>query len=101
MKFSGFDWDAGNIEKCQKHGVSIEEVQSLFYGPVAIVPDSAHSQFELRFRAVGRTGMGRDIIVIFTERCVDEKVLIRPMSARYMHKKEMVIYEKALARTKN
>src|SRR2546422_99466 len=27
---SGFDWDAGNLAKCQSHGVSIAEVESLF-----------------------------------------------------------------------
>ncbi len=27
---SGFDWDDGNIEKCQKHGVSLEEIEALF-----------------------------------------------------------------------
>ena len=24
MEFSGFDWDRGNREKCQKHGISAE-----------------------------------------------------------------------------
>lgn len=23
----GFDWDAGNRDKCQKHGVSIPEIE--------------------------------------------------------------------------
>lgn len=26
----GFDWDAGNRDKCQKHGVSIPEIERLF-----------------------------------------------------------------------
>lgn len=25
-----FDWDAGNMEKCQKHGVTLAEIQSLW-----------------------------------------------------------------------
>ena len=29
-KLSGFDWDDGNIQKCQKHKVSIEEIEALF-----------------------------------------------------------------------
>jgi uncharacterized DUF497 family protein len=32
MKFDGFDWDSGNRAKCQKHGVSIAEIESLFLG---------------------------------------------------------------------
>lgn len=27
---SGYDWDDGNYQKCQKHGVSIEEIETLF-----------------------------------------------------------------------
>jgi hypothetical protein len=29
---AGFDWDDGNRSKCHKHGVSAEEVESLFLG---------------------------------------------------------------------
>jgi uncharacterized DUF497 family protein len=25
---AGFDWDDGNREKCQKHGVALEEVET-------------------------------------------------------------------------
>jgi uncharacterized DUF497 family protein len=27
MEFDGFDWDAGNREKCRKHGVSTAEIE--------------------------------------------------------------------------
>jgi hypothetical protein len=36
MEFSGFDWDSGNLEKCQKHGVSADIIEALFDRPVAI-----------------------------------------------------------------
>ena len=26
---SGFAWDRGNLEKCQKHGVSSDEIEAL------------------------------------------------------------------------
>ena len=29
MTIDGFDWDDGNIDKCQKHGMSIFEIESL------------------------------------------------------------------------
>ena len=51
--FSGFDWDEGNLQKCQKHGVSIEEIESVFVGTPAIGPDGAHSTAEARFLAIG------------------------------------------------
>ena len=28
---SGVDWDAGNLTKCQKHGVSIEEIEEVWW----------------------------------------------------------------------
>ncbi|WP_238360546.1 BrnT family toxin [Iningainema tapete] len=39
----GFDWDEGNLKKCQKHGVSIEEIEALFLSEVRIAPDPQHS----------------------------------------------------------
>ena len=37
MEFAGFNWDAGNRKKCQKHGVSIAEIESVFSRPVVIL----------------------------------------------------------------
>ena len=75
MKFSGFDWDRGNLEKCQKHGISAELIESVFDRPVAILPDAK-------------------IFVVFTLRRRGDDILIRPISARYMHDKEVKSYEK-------
>ena len=55
MEFSGFDWDHGNLEKCKKHGVFAEVIESLFDRPVAILPDKTHSRTEKRLRAIGKT----------------------------------------------
>lgn len=93
MQFAGFDWDSGNLEKCQKHGVSVSAIESLFAGPVAVLPDDEHSLHEARFRAVGRTHEGRAVFVVFTLRGHGDAILIRPISARYMHLKEIAAYE--------
>ena len=93
MEFSGFEWDQGNRSKCQKHGVSPQAIEGLFSGPVAILPDSEHSEEEHRFRAIGRTKQGRAVFVVFTLRRRDAEVLIRPINARYMHDKEVKSYE--------
>ena len=49
---------------------------------------------EERFVAVGRTAEGRPLFVTFTLRSRLGKQLIRPISARYMHRKEIEKYEK-------
>jgi uncharacterized protein len=91
---SGFDWDDGNREKCQKHGVSIREIEGLFVGPVMLLPDEAHSTTETRFRAIGKGPSGRHIFLVFAIRGMGGKSLIRPISARYMHRKEIEHHEK-------
>lgn len=93
LQCDGFDWDRGNRAKCQKHGLSIALIESLFARPLAIVPSAADSQEERRFCAVGQTGNGRRVFLVFTLRRKGDKPLIRPISARYMHKKEVESYE--------
>jgi uncharacterized DUF497 family protein len=88
---AGFDWDAGNREKCQKHGVSVRDIEGLFARTIAIQPDP--SVIEQRFRAIGRTEGGRYVFLVFTLRKRKDDTLIRPISARYMHSKEITLYE--------
>lgn len=90
----GFDWDAGNREKCQKHGVSIADIERLFRSTLRIAPDLKHSAVEDRFIAVGRTGKGRAMFVAFTFRTKQGRRVIRPVTARHMHAKESANYEK-------
>jgi uncharacterized protein len=96
--FAGFEWDAGNREKCEKHGVCVAEIEGLFHHEVAVHPDPAHSVSEQRFKAIGRTGSGRHVFVVFAIRSRRGKQLIRPISARYMHRKEIEHYEAEAAR---
>ena len=70
------------------------DIESLFERPLVILPDVAHSQTEIRLRAVGKTETGRHVFLIFTVRRTDGKNYIRPISARYMHRKEVEHYEK-------
>jgi uncharacterized DUF497 family protein len=94
LQFDGFDWDRGNRAKCQKHGLSTALIESLFARPLAIIPSAADSQEERRFCAVGQTGNSRRVFLVFTLRRRGDKQLIRPISARYMHNKEIESYEK-------
>lgn len=90
MKIIGFDWDNGNWPKCGKHGVSREEIERLFLeGQAQVAPDLKHStQTESRHIAVGWVD-GRPLFVAFAIR----GEFIRPISARYMHAKEVSNYE--------
>src|ERR1039457_3776 len=93
LRVTGFDWDHGNRAKCQKHGVSIAEIEAPFMGAPRIAPDPKHSEDEDRMIAVGRTGAGRPVFVAFTLRTENRHRLIRPVTARYMHAKEIAAYE--------
>jgi hypothetical protein len=73
LQFHGFDWDRGNKAKCEKHGLSIALIESLFARPLAIVPSAADSREERRFCAVGETGNGREVFLVFTLRRKGDK----------------------------
>jgi uncharacterized DUF497 family protein len=93
VKLAGFDWDAGNRRKCRKHGVSLAEIEEVFRGAPAVFPDPAHSQRERRMRAIGPTQRGHYVFVAFTLRTdALGHTRIRPISARYMHAKEIRHY---------
>ena len=93
MAQAEFDWDAGNREKCRKHGLSIEEIEGVFAGSPRVAPDLVHSDEEVRLIAVGRIPGGPPVFVAFTLRQREGRTLIRPVSARYMHRKEAQRYE--------
>lgn len=93
LQVGGFDWDEGNRAKCEKHGLSIMEIEDLFAHDLRIAPDPRHSRDEDRLIAVGRTSTGRPAFVAFTIRTKNKLRLIRPVTARYMDAKEIAAYE--------
>ncbi len=93
-KITGFNWDEGNTRKNEKHGVSMAEVEQVFFNaPLILLEDAKHSSAEPRFHALGQTDDDRLLHITFTLRDAGEK--IRVISARDMHRKEKAIYEKA------
>jgi uncharacterized protein len=74
VQANGFDWDRGNRAKCENHGLSVSDIESLFARPLAILPDAAHSERERRFRALGRAENGRGVFIVFTARQGDRSV---------------------------
>jgi uncharacterized protein len=88
----GFDWDAGNARKNEKHGVSMAEAEQAFFNaPLLMIEDTKHSAGEPRFHALGKTDEGRLLHISFTLRGAGQR--IRVISARDMHRKERTIYE--------
>ena len=79
---AGFEWDENNQAKCQKHGVSVEEVEGLFSRPFLILPDALHSKIEDCLWGIGKTARGRSVFLVFTIREHGRKRFIRPVSAR-------------------
>ena len=91
MKIAGFDWDDGNWPKCGKHGVSRTEIEEVFTGTPAVLADPFPS--EARMRAIGKSTAGRYVFVVFMLREIDGQTKLRPISAHYMHQKEIAHYE--------
>ena len=91
MKVAGFEWDEGNWPKCGKHGVSREEIEQVLLGEPAVMADPFPG--EPRMRAIGRTEAGRYVFLVFRPREIDGGTWLRPISARYMHQKEVDHYE--------
>jgi uncharacterized protein len=89
----------GQPREVPKHGVSLDQIEELFRGAVLVGPDPRHSIAEERFRTVGLTPSGRAIFVAFTWRISGARRLIRPVSARYMHQKEVLSHEKEISRS--
>ena len=90
----GFQWDAANARKNDKHGVTMAEAEQVFFNaPLLLLDDVAHSQSEVRLHALGQSDEGRRLHITFTLRRSGE--LIRVISARDMHRKERSAYEQA------
>ena len=102
MIVAGLDFvgDEGNRVKCEKHGVSVRAIESLFEGSVAVFPDPEHSADEERFIGIGKTDDGRSVFIAFTLRTSEQRTLLRPISAHYMHKKEIDHYEKETSKAR-
>ena len=94
-RITGFDWDEGNARKSvEKHDVSQSEAEQIFFNqPLLVLADEEHSQWEARYHALGKTNGTRLLHITFTLRATG--TLVRVISARDMHRKERLIYEKA------
>ncbi len=85
-----FEWDKYNIEHVGKHKVKPGECEQVFFNiPVTVELGLVHSHGEERYFSLGKTNMGRTLVVIFTLR----KAKIRVITARDANKKERINHE--------
>jgi uncharacterized DUF497 family protein len=88
-----FEWDEAKDQSNQrKHGVSFDEAKSVFGDPRSItIHDEQHSDEEDRYIDMGVSSRGRVIVVSYTERGPN----IRIISCRKATKSERKTYEQA------
>ena len=89
-KIEGFDWDSGNIEKnLIKHGIGCQEAEEIFLDTNSLhTEDKKHSSKEERLIRIGKSFLGKVLIVIYTIR----NNRIRIISVRDTNKNEMRKY---------
>ena len=65
-----FEWDAEKAaSNVAKHGVTFPEAMTVFGDPLGLaIADPHHSEGEFRFLSMGRSAVGRLLVVAYTER---------------------------------
>lgn len=94
MKDIDFEWDeAKNKSNVQKHGVSFEEAESVFFDEFALlIADPDHSENEDRFVLLGLSAKLRTLLVCH---CFEvDAGLIRIISCRKASRKETLLYRR-------
>lgn len=88
-----FEWDKYKARiNLQKHGVSFEEAQTVFYDENALlIDDPDHSEDEERFIILGLSAGTRLLVVCHCYR--ESETVIRIISARKATRKEAQYYE--------
>ena len=96
MKDICFEWDlAKNKANREKHGISFEEAESVFYDENALVCDDPdHSDEEDRFIILGFSSLANMLVVSHCYREQDE--VIRIISARKATKSERAQYQERI-----
>ena len=87
-----FEWDENKSDRnLKKHGVDFEEAKTIFNDPFAItIDDPDHSVEEDRYVDIGLSSKGRMLVVWYTERNDN----IRIIGSRKAARSERKIYEK-------
>ena len=88
-----YQWDPAKARaNVQKHGVEFADAVGVFDDPDAITMEDPDSEGEQRFLSIGLDILGRIIVVAYTYRGDDARLI----SARKAIKQEVRIYEKRI-----
>jgi uncharacterized DUF497 family protein len=87
----GFEWDEEKAKtNFNKHRVGFDEATTVFSDPFSVtIHDPDHSVDERRYIDIGRSGKGRVLVVVYTER----GSTIRIVSCRKTAMRERKLYE--------
>ena len=88
-----FEWDEEKAKtNLEKHGVGLDEATTVFTDPYSLtIHDLDHSADEQRYIDIGTSGKGRALVVVYTERSSN----IRIVSCRKATQLERKLYEEA------
>lgn len=92
-----FEWDENkNRINKNKHGISFEEAQTVFYDEQALLEyDELHSADEDRFRILGCSSKGNVLLVVH---CIRQESVIHIISSRKATANEKAGYERSVER---
>lgn len=86
-------WDPEKArENLKKHGVRFSDAETVLFDPNALTREDMESEGEQRFVTVGMDTLGHIIVVVYTYRGED----IRLISARFATKRERMQYEEGI-----
>lgn len=79
-----FEWDQSKAaSNLKKHGVSFEEAKTVFDNPLAVIfDDEAHSVDEQREIIIGHSRQNRLLLIAFTERSGNVRIISARLSTR-------------------
>ena len=86
-------WDPEKARSnLKKHGVRFADAETVLFDPNALTREDMESEGEQRFVTVGMDALGRILVVVYTYRGED----IRLISARSATKRERMQYEEGI-----
>jgi len=83
-----FEWDQNKSDENErKHGITFEEAKTVFNDPFAItINDPDHSDDEYRYIDIGFSSKGRVLIVWYTKRSQNIRIIGCRKATRYERK---------------
>jgi uncharacterized DUF497 family protein len=86
-------WDPVKAKaNLKKHGIRFSDAEAVLYDPLALSMEDIDSEGESRYVTIGRDAVGRVLVVVYTYR----EDNIRLISARTASRKEIKVYEKGI-----